>query len=235
MGPGQRHRRADGESPGEEADAQDPQRVGAARPLVVQCVFGDQRWGAGVRSAVPLGGTHGAWEPATKRQADARRGRDDHGERHREYGEREERRHRQSGERRVAQRPTPDTENGVGHDGQHRGCQAGEEGSEQERVTGRDVGRRQRQQGHHAGQDEQCARHQTTAHTVDEPADVDGQLLGFGAGQQRAVREGVEESALTDPALLVNEDALHDPDLSGGAPEGLQRDGEPDSRAGGTG
>lgn len=68
VSPGQRHRRADRQSPGEEADAQDPQRVGAARPLVVQRIAGDQRGGGGpgVRSAVPLGGTHGAWEPAAK-------------------------------------------------------------------------------------------------------------------------------------------------------------------------
>ena len=62
---------------------------------------------------------------------------------------------------------------------------------------------------------------------VEQPADVDGQLLGLRAGQQHAVVQRVQEPALPDPAVLVDEVALHDGDLAGRAAEGLQRDREP--------
>src|SRR5205814_2876148 len=56
----------------------------------------------------------------------------------------------------------------------------------------------------------------------------DGELLRFRARQQHAVVERVQEPLLTDPALVVDERALHHGDLAGGAAEGLQRDAEPD-------
>ncbi len=61
--------------------------MGAAGPLVVQRVSGNQGGGPVSGAPCPWGGTHGAGEPAAQGQADARRGRDDHGERHGEDGE----------------------------------------------------------------------------------------------------------------------------------------------------
>jgi DNA-binding transcriptional MerR regulator len=43
-----------------------------------------------------------------------------------------------------------------------------------------------------------------------QPADVDGHLLGLRPGQQHAVRECVQEAAFADPAVLVDDAALHD-------------------------
>ena len=65
---------------------------------------------------------------------------------------------------------------------------------------------------------------------VEQPADVDRELLGLGTGQQRAVVQGVQEAPLPDPALLLDQRALHDRDLAGRAAEGLQRDREPGAR-----
>src|SRR3712207_7116652 len=39
--------------------------------------------------------------------------------------------------------------------------------------------------------------------------------LGLGTGQERAVGQGVQEPLLADPALVVDERALHDRDLAG--------------------
>ena len=94
-------------------------------------------------------------------------------------------------------------------------------------VAERDVDRRQRQQRDDAGQHEQAAGDQPAAGAVQQPADVGGQLLRLGAGQQHAVVHRVQEPALADPPLLVDERPLHDGDLAGRAAEGLQRDGEP--------
>jgi hypothetical protein len=89
------------------------------------------------------------------------------------------------------------------------------------------IDRCQGEEGDHAGEDEQDAGDQAAAEAVEEPADVDGQLLGFGAGQEHAVVEGVQEPLGADPAALLDQLALHDRDLAGWAAEGLQRDGEP--------
>jgi hypothetical protein len=52
-------------------------------------------------------------------------------------------------------------------------------------------------------------------------------LLGFGAGEQGAEVDGVQEAAFTNPTLVVYEGAVHDRDLRDGAAECLQRDPEP--------
>ena len=44
---------------------------------------------------------------------------------------------------------------------------------------------------------------------MQQPADVGGQLLGLGAGQQHAVIHGVQEPALADPPLLIDQHPLH--------------------------
>ena len=62
---------------------------------------------------------------------------------------------------------------------------------------------------------------------VQEPADIDGKLLRLGAGEQHAVVERVQEPVLADPALLLDEDAVHDGDLPGRAAEGERGDARP--------
>ena len=52
-----------------------------------------------------------------------------------------------------------------------------------------------------------------------EPADIGGELLRLGAGQQHAVVQRVQEPVLADPALLLDEDAVHDRDLAGRSAE----------------
>ena len=107
------------------------------------------------------------------------------------------------------------------------GARPSEQAGEQRGVAEADVERRQAEQGQHAGQHEQGAGDQAAAEPVEQPADVDGQLLSLGAGEQHAVVEGVQESALPDPAFLVDQGALHDRDLPGRSAEGLQARSEP--------
>ena len=56
-----------------------------------------------------------------------------------------------------------------------------------------------------------------------EPADINGELLRLGTGQKHAVIEGVQKPALPDPAFLVDDDPVHDCDLSRGAAEAQGR------------
>src|SRR2546430_8169239 len=48
-----------------------------------------------------------------------------------------------------------------------------------------------------------------------QPADVGRELLRLGAGENHAVIERVQEASLGDPALLLDELAMHDRDLPG--------------------
>ena len=54
---------------------------------------------------------------------------------------------------------------------------------------------------------------------VHQPADVDGELLRLGAGQQHAVVERVQEALLAEPAPALDQLAVHDRDLPGRAAE----------------
>ena len=77
------------------------------------------------------------------------------------------------------------------------------------------------------GQDEQRPCREPAADAIEEPPRVDRELLRLRAGQQGAVAQRVQEPPFTDPPLLVDEDAVHDRDLSRRTPERLQRDQEP--------
>ena len=85
----------------------------------------------------------------------------------------------------------------------------------------------QRQDRDEAGHDEQAAGDEAARGAVHQPADVGGELLRLGARQQHAVVERVQEPRLGDPALLLDEDAVHDRDLPRRAAEAQQRDARP--------
>jgi len=127
----------------------------------------------------------------------------------------------------VRQCPLADRGDGLGDDGEQGGGEPGEQGGDRCGRAEPDVDRGKRQQRHDTGQHEQDPGHQATTGAVEQPADVDGELLGLRAGQQRAVAQRVQEPLLPDPALLLHQDALHHRDLPGRAAEGLQRDREP--------
>ena len=78
-----------------------------------------------------------------------------------------------------------------------------------------------------SGQHEERPGDQPADRSVQEPADVDGQLLRLGPGKEHAVVEGVQEPPFPDPAQLVDQRAVHDRDLAGRAAERLERNPEP--------
>jgi hypothetical protein len=60
-----------------------------------------------------------------------------------------------------------------------------------------------------------------------KPADIDRQLLRFGAWQQHAIVQRVEEPRLAYPAFLDHQDAVHDGNLARRAAETEERDAHP--------
>ena len=61
-----------------------------------------------------------------------------------------------------------------------------------------------------------------------EPAHIGGQLLGLWTWQQHAIIESVQEPALRNPALLLDQDPVHHGDLPGRPPETERRHPQPD-------
>ena len=61
-----------------------------------------------------------------------------------------------------------------------------------------------------------------------QPTDIGRELLRFGARQQHAVVEGVQETMLADPPFLLDQHLVHHRDLPGGSAERQRRDAQPD-------
>src|SRR5205085_10878397 len=74
----------------------------------------------------------------------------------------------------------------------------------------------ERSKGEQARQYEQGSRDETAADAMQQPADIDRELVRFGARQQHAVVKRMQKPRFADPALPFNRDAGHDGDLAGG-------------------
>ena len=119
----------------------------------------------------------------------------------------------------VLERLRSDPHHGLEHDREHGGLEAEEQGRDDADLAEQGVDDAERHDGDDAGQDEQHAGDDAAERAVHEPADVGGELLRLGARQEHAVVQRVQEAVLADPALLLDEDAVHDRDLAGRAAE----------------
>src|SRR6185503_15483786 len=128
------------------------------------------------------------------------------------------------------ERAPADADQRLHHDDQHRGLDA-----EQRAVHHRDAAPEHVEHAdgeHHQRprQHEQDPRGEAAAHAVEQPAGVGRELLRLRAGQQHAEVERVQVARLVDPLLLVDQDAVHERDLAGGAAETEAADLEPDAQ-----
>lgn len=62
---------------------------------------------------------------------------------------------------------------------------------------------------------------QAASGAVQQPPDIDRQLLRLRTRQKGAEAQGVQEPTLPYPSLLVDKGVLHDRDLPSGTTEGL--------------
>lgn len=151
------------------------------------------------------------------------RGQHDQRKRHGEEEQRKEGECRQGHHDAVPQGPAADAEHGLNDNGQHGGLYAVEQAGENVGLLKQRIGRRQRQDDEEAGDDEQRASDDATLGAVQQPADIGRQLLGFRAGKQGAVVEGVEEPGFRNPALLLHQHLVHQRDLAGSPSFAAQR------------
>jgi hypothetical protein len=154
---------------------------------------------------------------------------DDQRERQVEHEDRDEGGGREADHQRVPERAAADPQHGLEHDCQHRGLEPEEQRRDHADLAEGGIEPAQRHDRDHARQHEQRAGDQSALGPVQEPADVDHQLLRLRPGQEHAVVERMQKAALADPALLLDQDAVHDRDLPGRPAEAQRGDPGPDA------
>ena len=159
--------------------------------------------------------------------ADQSGGEHDRRERNREGEDRDEGRDRDQPVQRMANDPLPDAPRGVEHDRDDGRLDAVEEARDERHVAVRHVEPRQRDQHDERRQHEQRARDDAAPGAMHEPADVGRELLRFRTRQHHAIVERVQESRFRNPALRLDQIAMHERDLPG-------RTAEADEARGGT-
>ena len=130
----------------------------------------------------------------------------------------------------VLERALADADHRLQHDREHGGLEPEEQRDDHRHVAPGGIDVAQRHDGDDAGHDEQAAGHDAAERAVHQPADIGRELLRLRARQQHAVVERVQEPALRNPALLLDQDAVHDRDLAGRAAEAQHRDAQPDPK-----
>ena len=129
---------------------------------------------------------------------------------------------------RLFKRAAADPLHRLQHDRQHRRLQPEKQRRDRRHAAEGGVDVAERHDRDDAGQHEQAAGDDRARPAMHQPADIDRQLMRFGAGQQHAVAQRMQKPALADPFLLVDDDAVHDRDLSGRAAEAERGDAQPD-------
>ena len=127
----------------------------------------------------------------------------------------------------VLERAFADANQRLDHDGENRGFQAEEQRDDDGDVAPGCIDIAQRHDGDDAGNDKKPAGNDAAEGAVHQPADIGRELLRLRTRQQHAVVERVQEALLRYPALLFDQDAVHDRDLSRGTAEAQRRDAQP--------
>ena len=169
-------------------------------------------------------GAHRAGQGARQDESRQPGGGDDGRERNGEQEQREERPGGDPDHRGAPQRASRQPGERLHDDGEHRAFDAVEKPLDQRDMRPQRIERAQPQHDRRAGQDEEQSGDQPAAPAAEQPADIGGELLRLGAGQQHAVVERVQEPRLADPALFVHQDAVHQRDLRRRTAEAEQPD-----------
>ena len=115
----------------------------------------------------------------------------------------------------VLQHPRADALRRLQDDGRHRRFDAVEQSGHQRLLAIGDVQPGQSDQDEQRRQHEQHPGDDATPVAVQQPADIDRQLLGLGAGQHHAVVQCMQEAPLGNPAPPLDQLLVHDRDLPG--------------------
>ncbi len=178
--------------------------------------------GAMSRADLKLGEAHHSRDEADDRGAEDDDRKGNVQEEYADECDRRERDHHPALERAFA-----DANQGFDHDRENSRFEAEEQRDDDRDVAPAGVHVAERHDGNDAGNDEKPAGDDAAERAMHQPADIGRELLRLGARQQHAIVERMQEPLFRDPALLLDQNAMHDRDLSGGAPEAQGRDTKP--------
>jgi hypothetical protein len=144
--------------------------------------------------------------------------------------DRQEREHGDRRQRRAPYRPTGEPDHGDPDDANDGGGEALEDRADPSDVAVRHVRPGEAEDQEERRQDERDAGDQPAERAVEQPPDIDRELLRLRPGQERAVAEGVQEPALADPAPPIHQLVVHQGDLSGRPAEVHEPELHPEAR-----
>src|SRR5262245_39156656 len=127
----------------------------------------------------------------------------------------------------VLERALADSNQCLDHDGEDSRLEAEEQRDDDRDVAPAGIDVAQRHDGDDAGNDEEPAGDDAAERAMYQPADIGRELLRLRARQQHAIVERMQEPLVRDPALLLDQNAMHDCDLAGGTAEAQRRDPQP--------
>src|SRR3954452_1835043 len=119
---------------------------------------------------------------------------------------------------------------GLQHDRKHRGLEAQKQRGNRWHAAERGIDIAERHDRDDAGYDKKPAGNDGTRPAMHQPADIDRQLMGFRPRQQHAVAQCMQKPVLADPFLLVDNDPVHDRDLTGWAAKTERGHAQPDPK-----
>ena len=216
-----------GDGPERSPDGDDPRRSPKRRFDLVQRPVGGV---VAVLAAAVAGGRKRLRPPARAEIAEEAGGDDDHRERHPETEDADESGGGDGDRGPASQRSPRHPHHRFENDGKHRRLQAEEDGLEPADAVEEGIERGKHEDDGEAGEDEERAGDDAATRAVEEPADIGGELLGLGTGEQHAEIQRMQEPVLRYPLSLVDEHAVHEGDLPGGPAEAKEADGRPDLR-----
>ncbi len=163
-------------------------------------------------------------------QGGQRRPKDDERKRHPEHKTGEKSRRGDHDEASMPQNPAGKTPERRHHDGQDGRLDAKEDRGHRHRLLVADIQHAERQHDQRPGQDKQHTGDDTTPHPVQQPSEIDGELLRLRTRKQHAEIQRMQETPFADPFQLLNQQAVHYRDLPGRPTKTEQADFQPDKK-----
>lgn len=170
--------------PGEHAKGEDPRGPASRAGLAMEGVIGDERNRSLLAWLSVTGGSEPVRAGPAQEEADDAGGADDEREGDGEQGQGDERDDGHHDEDPVAEGSAADSDHRLGDDGEHGRCNPGEQRGDRNAVSPSGVDDRQCHDGHETGQHEQDPGDEPAGGAVEQPPQVDGELLSLGPGSR---------------------------------------------------
>ena len=144
-----------------------------------------------------------------------------------EKEDRNERRRRNTLQDVVSERAFADPNDRLQHDREHGRLEAEEHGLHHADIAEGGIDPTQNHEGNETWENEEGPGDESAPGLMQQPSNVDRELLRLRPGQQHAVVQGVKKPGVADPTLLLDQDPVHHRDLPRRSAKAQGRDFDP--------